>query len=109
MRRGEIWTAAGGGDYTGKPRPVVVLQDDLFDVMDSITACPLTTDPDDLPVFRILIEPNTRNGLDEPSSIMADKTTTVRRSRLGTAVGRLDDDDMVRLNRAVSTFLRLTD
>ncbi len=109
MRRGEIWTAAGGGDYTGKPRPVVVLQDDLFDAMDSITVCPLTTDPDDLPAFRILIEPNDRNGLDEPSSIMADKTTTVRRSRLGTAVGRLDDDDMARLSRAVLTFLRLTD
>ena len=109
MRRGEIWTAAGGGDYTGKPRPVVVLQDDLFDAMDSITVCPLTTDPDDLPVFRILIEPDTRNGLDEPSRIMADKTTTVRRSRLGTAVGRLDGDDMRRLNRAVSTFLGLTD
>lgn len=75
MRRGEIWTAAGGGDYTGKPRPVVVLQDDRFDVTDSITICPLTTDPDDLPLFRILIEPNERNGLDEASSIMADKVT----------------------------------
>ena len=67
MRRGEIWTAAGGGDYTGKPRPVLVLQDDRFEAMDSITVCPLTTDADDLPLFRILIEPSERNGLDETS------------------------------------------
>ena len=109
MRRGEIWTAAGGGDYTRKPRPVVVLQDDRFDAMDSITVCPLTTDPDDLPLFRILIEPNARNGLDGASSIMADKVTTVRRSRLGTPAGRLDAEDMTRLNRAVLNFLGLAD
>jgi hypothetical protein len=25
MKHGEVWTAAGGPDYTGKPRPVVLL------------------------------------------------------------------------------------
>ena len=109
MRRGEIWTAAGGGDYTGKPRPVLVLQDDRFEAMDSITVCPLTTDADDLPLFRILIEPSERNGLDETSRIMADKISTLRRSRSGEALGRIEDDDMARLNRAVLTFLGLTD
>ncbi|MYE46727.1 MAG: type II toxin-antitoxin system PemK/MazF family toxin [Chloroflexi bacterium] len=109
MRRGEIWTAAGGGDYTGRPRPVVVLQDDRFDATDSITVCPLTTDPDDLPLFRILIEPSDRNGLDETSRIMADKVSSVRRSRLGTVLGQLDWEDMVRLNRAVITFLGLAE
>ena len=105
MRRGEIWTAAGGGDYTRKPRPVVILQDDRYDATDSVTVCPLTTDPDDLSFFRIMIEPNDRNGLDEASRIMADKVTTLRKSRLGAALGQLDDEDMLRLNRAVLTFL----
>jgi mRNA-degrading endonuclease toxin of MazEF toxin-antitoxin module len=27
MKRGEIWTLAGGQDYAGKLRPVVILQD----------------------------------------------------------------------------------
>ncbi len=77
--------------------------------MDSITVCPLTTDPDDLPLFRTLIEPDARNGLDEASRIMADKISTLRRSRLGTALGQLDGGDMTRLNRAVLNFLGLAD
>ena len=107
--RGEIWTVAGGGDFIGMPRPAVIIQADGFDDMGSVTLCPMTTNPAEAPLFRVSVEPNDRNGLDEPSSIMADKTTTVRRSRLGTAVGRLDDDDKARLSRAVLTFLRLTD
>jgi mRNA-degrading endonuclease toxin of MazEF toxin-antitoxin module len=26
MRRGDIWTVAGGRDYAGKPRPVVIVR-----------------------------------------------------------------------------------
>lgn len=105
MRRGEVWTVAGGGDYMGRPRPVVILQDDRFDATDSVTICAFTTDPTEAPLFRILIEPNDRNGLDAPSRIMADKITTVRRSRLGVLLGRLDDEDLIRLNQAVLVFL----
>jgi mRNA interferase MazF len=35
MRRGDIWTVSGGKGYTGKPRPVAILQDDRFDATDS--------------------------------------------------------------------------
>lgn len=105
MRRGEVWTVSGGGDYTGKPRPVIILQDDRFDATDSIAICAFTTDPTEAPLFRIPIEPNERNGLDAPSRIMVDKITTVRKSRLGLLVGRLDDEDLVRLNQAVLVFL----
>ena len=105
MRRGELWTVAGGGDYTGKPRPVAILQDDRFDATESITVCPLTTDSSDAPLFRIPIEPSDRNGLDEPSIIMADKVTTVRKSRLGELLGSLSDEEVLRLNRAVLVFL----
>ena len=105
MRRGEIWTVAVGGDYTGKARPVVILQDDRFDATDSITICGLTTDPIEVPLARISVEPNERNGLEARSRIMADKVTTVRRARLGKRVGRLAEQDVVRLNRAVLVFL----
>ena len=36
---------------------------------------------------------------------MVDKITTVPRAKLGTKVGRLGDDDMVRLGRAVVVFM----
>jgi mRNA-degrading endonuclease toxin of MazEF toxin-antitoxin module len=63
MRRGEIWTLAGGKDYAGKPRPAVIVQDDSFDATDSITVCAFTTDPAVAPLFRLQVEPTVRNGL----------------------------------------------
>lgn len=107
MRRGEIWTAAGGPDYAGKPRPVVILQDDRFDATSSITVCAFTTDPTEAPLVRLLVEPSELNGLRSPCRLMADKIATVPRAKLRTRVGRLEDDDMVRLNRAVVVFLGL--
>ncbi len=99
MRRGEIWTAAGGGDYAGKPRPVVIVQDDRFDATNSITVCAFTTDPTEAPLFRV--------GLRTPRRLMVDKVTTVAKDKLGTRIGRLDDADMVQLNRAMLVFLGL--
>jgi mRNA interferase MazF len=107
VKRGEVWTAAGGSDYAGKPRPVVVIQDDRFDATDSITVCAFTTDSTDAPLIRLRLEPTLLNGLHESSSLMVDKLTTVQRSRLRTRVGRLSDEDMVRVGRAVVVFLGL--
>ncbi len=107
MGRGEIWTVAGGGDYAGKPRPVVILQDSAFDLLDSVTVCPFTTDPADLPLFRIAVGLSEANGLRAPSRIMADKVTTIPKAKLGARIGRLSDQDMVKLNRAITVFLGL--
>ena len=109
MRRGEVWTAAAGSGYAGKPRPVVIVQDDRFDATDSITVCAVTTDPTEAPLFRLLVEVSEQNGLNEPSSLMIDKLTTVRRVKLGERIGRLANEDMVRLDRAVVVFLGLAD
>jgi len=106
VRRGEIWTAAGGSGYAGKPRPVVVIQDDRFDATDSVTICSFTTDPTEAPLIRLPVEPGD-SGLREVSSLMVDKITTVPRSRLGDLIGRLNDEDMMRLGRAIVVFLGL--
>lgn len=105
MRRGEIWTAAGGSGYAGKPRPVLILQDDRFDATQSVTICAFTTDPTEAPLIRLPVEPNEMNGLRAPSRLMVDKLTSVPRSKLGERLGRLSDEDMVRLGRAVVVFL----
>jgi mRNA interferase MazF len=107
MRRGEIWTVAGGKDYAGKPRPMVILQDDRFDATASITICAFTTDPTEAPLFRLLIEPSPRNGLRAPCRLMVDKITTVPKSKVGSRIGSLDEEDVLRLNRAVLVFLGL--
>jgi mRNA interferase MazF len=105
MRRGEIWTGASGKDYAGKPRPIVIVQDDSFDATDSITICAFTTDSTDAPLFRLIVEPNERNGLLSTCRLMVDKITTVPKTEIGTRVGRLDVEDMVRLNQAMMVFL----
>jgi mRNA interferase MazF len=107
VTRGEVWTAAGGKDYLAKPRPVLVVQADLFDGTSSITICAFTTDPTDAPLFRILVEPSTTNGLEASSRIMVDKITTVPRAKLGKRIGRLTDADMLRVSRALVVFLGL--
>jgi mRNA interferase MazF len=107
VKRAEIWSVAGAGDYAGKPRPVVILQDDRFDATASITVCAFTTDPTPAPLFRLAIEPSERNGLKAPCRLMVDKVTTVPKARVGARIGRLDDEDVVRLNRAVMVFLGL--
>jgi mRNA interferase MazF len=105
VKRGEIWTAAGGKDYAGKLMPVVILQDDRFDMTDSITVCAFTTDLADAPLFRLPIAPDTGNGLRVGCRLMVDKITTVPKSKIGVRIGRLADEDIVRLNRAVVVFL----
>lgn len=107
MRRGEIWTAAGGPDYAGKPRPVVIVQDDRFDATTSVTVCPFTTDTTAAPLFRPVIEPDPANGLHAISRIMADKVTTVARTKLGARLGHLTPEDAKRLDRALLVFLGL--
>jgi mRNA interferase MazF len=104
MSRGDIWTVAG---YGGKPRPAVIVQDDGFDATDSVTICAFTTDETEAPLFRLPVEPNLRNGLRATCRLMVDKITTVPKSKVGAHIGRLDDGDILRLNRAVLVFLGL--
>lgn len=107
MKRGDIWTVAGAPDYAGKPRPAIILQDDAFDATASITICPLTTREIDAPLIRLPIEPSERNGLRAASHVMIDKITTVAKKKLEDHIGRLSDEDVVRVNRAVIVFLGL--
>lgn len=107
MKRGDVWSVAGGAEYTGEPRPVAVLQDDRFAELGSITLCPFTTNPTPAPLFRLRVMPSERNGLKEPSSLMVDKLTTVPKAKLGKRIGSLDDEDIVRLNQATMVFLGL--
>lgn len=107
VKRGEIWTIAGGPGYAGKPRPVVIIQDDDFCETLSIAVCLLTSEPVEAPLLRILVEPSLENGLRAVSRLMVDKLITVPKGRLGQCIGRLADDDLLRLNRSLLVFLGL--
>jgi mRNA interferase MazF len=109
VRRGDICIAAARGIYTGKPRPVVIVQDDRFDATASITVCPLTTNPLDAPLTRIDVEVTAATGIEQPSKIMIDKITTMPRANVHDHLGRLADADLIRLDRALLVFLGLAE
>jgi mRNA interferase MazF len=109
VKRGEVWTLAGGLDYAGKPRPALILQDDRFDATESVTVCPFTTHSEATDVMRLAVEPDEANGLRTPCRLMVDKIITVPKSRIGRRIGRLDVTDMARVGRAVVVFLGLAD
>src|SRR5215471_10755600 len=102
MRRGDVVVVAAAGDY-GKPRPAVIVQTDAFpETHASVVVCQMTSEIVDAPDFRVTIDPSERNGLRVPSQVMADKPATVRRGRIGQLIGRLDADQIARLNIALA-------
>ena len=105
MKRGEIWSVAGGGNYTGKPRPAVVIQEGRLDRTGSITVCAFTSDPTEAPLFRLPVQPDKENGLRTECRLMVDRVTTIPRTKLGARIGHLSDEDILRLNRALVVFL----
>lgn len=104
MRRGDLVTIALQGDL-GKPRPALIIQSDLFDAHPSVAILPVTSELRDAPLFRITVQPNEPNGLSKPSQIMVDKPQAVAREKVGQVIGRLDDETMVAVNRALAIFI----
>lgn len=108
MTRGSIVVVAAKGPYTGKPRPALVVQSDLFNPTHaSVTICPITSDCVDAPLFRILLPPGERTGLRRSSQIMVDKIVSVPRSAITDQLGRCDDDELRAADEALRRWLAL--
>lgn len=104
MRRGDLVTVAVSGDY-GKPRPALIVQDDMFANLPSVTVLRLTSDLHDWPEFRITVKPTAGNGLKATSQIMLDKAVSVSREKVGKVIGSLDEVTMQAVNRGLAAFL----
>lgn len=103
--RGDFVTVATPGDY-GKPRPALVVQNDLFDALPSVVVLPLTSMlRDDADQIRIDVAPSDENGLREKSQIAIDKITVVPVAKVGKTIGRAEDALMLRVTRAMALFL----
>lgn len=74
-----------------------------------VTIWPLTTDPVEAPLTRIVVEPAAATGIELRSQIMVDKITTMPRTNVREHLGRIADADLVRLDRALSVFLGLAE
>jgi mRNA interferase MazF len=104
VRRGDLVTVALPGAY-GKPRPALVIQSDLFDEHPSVTILPVTSELRATPLFRIDVAPSAGNGLRLLSQVMVDKAQSVPREKLGEPFGRLEDDRLLAVTRALALFL----
>lgn len=91
IERGAIYRMTERGAYTGKPRPVVIMQNPNIR-MDSIIVVPLTSNDSHGAPIRIGIDPNAGNGLRRHSFAMCDKVQAIRRDSLvEPPVGKLSD------------------
>lgn len=106
MRRGDIVTIALQGDL-GKPRPALVVQADFFDEHPSVAVLPITSTEIDAPLLRITLEPAAGTGLQRRSQVMVDKPQSVARTKIGPVIGRVDEDTLLAINRALAVFLGL--
>jgi mRNA interferase MazF len=99
MQRGDLVTVSLQGDY-GKPRPAVIIQSDLLGDLESVMLCPVTSDLRNA-AFRVTVEPNPANGLRALSQVMVDKISTLPRSKISGPCGRLDEERMKAVDRAL--------
>lgn len=109
MTRGAIVVVAARGAYTGKPRPALVVQSDLFNpTHQSVTICPITSDCVDAPLFRISLPPGERTGLRVASQVMVDKIVSVPRSAIDDEIGRCNGSELEAADSALRLWLGLT-
>src|ERR1035437_3724838 len=106
MRRGDLVTIAVSGDY-GKPRPALIVQADVFRSLGAVTVLRLTSELHEWPTFRVTVQPSAENGLRNPPQVMIDRAVSLPREKVGAAFGRLDDDTMRTVSRALAAFLGL--
>ena len=105
MKRGELYVAAAGSGYVGKPRPVLIVQDDALTGLESVIVCPLSTASPVLEPFRIGIPATGATGLDQPCAIMLDKVSAISKSKIGPYVGVADASVMRLVTRGLATVL----
>ena len=109
MKRGAIVVVAARGAYTGKPRPAVVVQSDLFNrTHASVTLCPITSDVVDAPLFRITLPPGRRTGLKQASQVMVDKVVSVPRGAIIEEVGECTDEELDAVADGLRRWLSLS-
>ena len=108
MKRGTIVVVAARGPYTGKPRPALVVQSDLFNPTHaSVTLCPITSDIVDAPLFRLTLLPGPRTGLTQVSQVMLDKLVSVPRGAISEEIGECDSRELDAVDDGLRRWLGL--
>jgi mRNA interferase MazF len=104
VRRGEIWVIAGG-NYAGKPRPGIVIQDDSLSALHSVTVIPLTSHESDSGRIRVSISLEKPDGLTITSFAQVDKIMTVKAANVSKRIGALSLPELRAVERSLLNHL----
>ena len=108
MKRGDIVIVAARGPYTGKPRPALVVQSDIYNpTHPSVSVCLISTDFTEASLFRIAVAPGETSGLKQPSQVMIDKIASVPRENISSVIGHIDPETREHVETALRRWLGL--
>jgi len=107
VKRGELYLAAAGSGYAGKPRPVLIIQDNAFERLDSVLVCPLSSHPQEASLLRVALAADSHTGLDQPSFVMVDKTVSIPQAKLGDQIGGVSPATLKSVGVALASILGL--
>ena len=106
MKRGEVWWVnfepSLGGEVR-KQRPAVIVSNDIANkYLNRVQVVPVTSKVERVYPSEALVILN-----DRQNKAMADQLTTVSKKRLLNKAGRLTQDDMIKVERAIKIQLDL--
>ncbi|WP_260599359.1 type II toxin-antitoxin system PemK/MazF family toxin [Sphingomonas endolithica] len=108
MKRGDIVSTIGKGDFSKKPRPRLIVQADAFNAHHpAFTVCPITSEISGDSLYRIPVSATDQTNLLDDSEIEIDLVQAIRRERVGGLIGKASDDTMILVDQALRRWLAL--
>ncbi len=104
MKRGDLVTIRTPGD-NGKPHPAVITQSETLDASDSVLIAFLTSTQTEAPLYRLILNPTTTNGLKSVSQIKVDKILAYPRQKFGPVLCYVPPTEILVLNMIPSAMI----
>jgi len=109
MRQGEIWEMyfdpTKGSEQSGR-RPAVIVSGNLMNkYLRVVIVCPLTTNIKNYK-GNVVLKPNGKNKLKEPSEILTFHIRSVSKERLKNKIGQVSEDEILQVKQGLEDILR---
>ena len=72
-----------------------------------MTLLPVTGEIRGAPLFRVTVEPSEANGVKKVPQVIVDNPVSARHERIGKPFGNLEDETLLRVNRALAVWIGL--
>ena len=97
-----------GSEQKGKNRPCVILQTNASqDYGRTTIIAPMTSNVDKVYPFEALLSASVKNKITKKSKIKCDQIRVIDKKRIKGKLGRLDEKDIAKLDKAISVIFDL--